>query len=128
MKDIDELMNRTPHLYAVKRFTRLEAGKYHVYTGMVQWHDISGNVIFGYNEAGMMEHVSFSCSNKKKIPSWEQMCRLKDMFFKQDEMAVQIHPRGDRYVHGVNGLGNVMHLWRPKDGDFSALNDPEAWD
>ena len=54
------------------------------------------------------------------------MCRLKDMFFYPEEMVVQLHPPKSEYVSGVESGGvkleNVLHLWRPKDGDFSILN------
>lgn len=73
-----------------------------------------------------MEHVSISSRKKKQLPPWEIMCRLKDMFFYPDEMAVQLHPPESEYLHGVgrgkSKLENVLHLWRPKDGDYSRLN------
>lgn len=99
-----------------------------MYGGWVEWDDFRGTVMFGYNEAGIMEHVSVSERNRRKIPAWEQMCRLKDMFFYPDEMVVQIHPAEERYLHGVGNLGNILHLWRPKDGNWEALNHPERWD
>ena len=48
------------------------------------------------------------------------------IFFDAEEMAVQIHPPESEYVHSVgsraNPLENVLHLWRPCDGDWSCLN------
>lgn len=89
-------------------------------------------MIFGYDEAHLMEHVSVSCYNRKKLPTWDDMCKLKKMFFNDDEMVVQIHPSEENYLHGVSRPGfktleNVLHLWRPMDGDFSILNTPERW-
>lgn len=98
-----------------------------VYHGSVHWNNFHASVLFGYNENGM-EHVSISPFNRNRIPTWEEMCRIKDLFFNEDEMVVQIHPAAERYFHGINGLDNVLHLWRPKDGEFSILNHPERWD
>lgn len=43
-------------------------------------------------------------------PTWEEMCRLKDMFFRDDEVVVQYHPAKSEYV---NNMPNCLHLWRP---------------
>lgn len=133
MKSIDEL-KETPNLSVNGRIKDSRLNKYNVYEGWVEWPGFKGSVCFGYDEGidGCMEHVSVSSFKKRQLPTWDDMCKLKDMFFYPDEMVVQIHPKEERYVHSV-GLGkrkleNVLHLWRPKDGDFSALNHPEKWD
>jgi hypothetical protein len=130
MKTIEELME-TPHLCIKGRFTHGGFHTYHVYHGFVDWPGFKGTVIFGFDEAGKMEHVSVNHYNRRKLPSWEDMCRLKDMFFRPDEMVVQIHPAEKNYLHGVGTLGNrlenVLHLRRPMDGNFEILNRPEEW-
>ena len=87
-----------------------------------------GSAIWGRDEAGW-EHVSVSSYKAKRLPSWDDMCRVKDIFFEDEEEAVQVHPKASRYLHGVSHKGetleNVLHLWRPKDGDWSRLNHPE---
>lgn len=128
MKSIEEL-KQTPHLCVVGRL----AGKYKIYHGWVNWPGFKGSVIFGYDEAGLMEHVSVSSYKRKQLPTWDDMCKLKEMFFRPNEMVVQIHPAECRYIHGVSSPGgkpleNVLHLWRPMDGNFSVLNRPEVWD
>ena len=125
MREIKELM-KSDHLMIDGKadYFPPECETYH---GSVHWRDFHASVVFGYNENGM-EHVSVSPYNRNRVPTWEEMCRIKDLFFREDEMVVQIHPAAERYVHGVNGLDNVLHLWRPKDGDFSILNHPERWD
>lgn len=89
-----------------------------------------GTVVFGPREGGRWEHVSISHYNRRKLPTWEDMCRVKDIFFGPEEMAVQIHPEESSYVHSVgtgsNKLENVLHLWRPVGGDWSALNSAEV--
>lgn len=129
MRKLNELLDgNMPHLFAVTRATYLrELLEFHVYTGRVVWNDFEGSVVFGYDEANLMEHVSVSHKNPHRLLTWEQMCRIKDMFFYPDEMVVQIHPPEELYLHGFKERDNVLHLWRPMNGDFSILNEPERW-
>ena len=63
------------------------------------------------------EHVSVSVANSRtKTPTWEEMCEVKDLFWRPDEEVHEVHPAADDYVHGVGGLENVLHLWRPASG------------
>lgn len=54
------------------------------------------------------EHVSIS--HKHKIPSWKTMCLLKEMFFHDDEVVMQLHPKKSEYI---NNHPNCLHLWKP---------------
>lgn len=54
------------------------------------------------------EHLSVSFKNK--IPSWEVMNEMKEMFFKDDEDAFQYHPKKDDYI---NNNEYTLHIWRP---------------
>lgn len=56
------------------------------------------------------EHVSVSL--KERCPTWEEMCQIKDLFFREDEAVIQIHPAKEEYV---NIHKNCLHLWRPKN-------------
>lgn len=67
------------------------------------------SVVFGFDEDGM-EHVSVSPVKKFRIPSWYDMCILKDVFFEDEEEAYQIHPKKSEYV---NLTENCLHLWKP---------------
>ena len=58
---------------------------------------------------GGWDHVSVAPLKKKIVPSWEMMCKVKDIFFKPDEAVIQIHPPKDEYV---NNIPNCLHLWR----------------
>ena len=58
------------------------------------------------------EHVSVSPKNQSRTPTWDEMCRVKDMFWNEDEAVVQYHPRKSDYV---NIRKNCLHLWRPID-------------
>lgn len=54
------------------------------------------------------EHVSIS--HKNKIPSWKIMSTIKDMFFEDDEVVMQLHPKKEDYI---NMHPNCLHLWKP---------------
>ena len=54
------------------------------------------------------EHVSIALINGR-MPTWEDMCWVKDQFWKPEEAVVQIHPRKSEYVNMVD---NCLHLWR----------------
>lgn len=56
------------------------------------------------------EHVSVSL--RHRCPTWEEMCRVKDIFWAPKDAVVQIHPPKSEYV---NGMPTCLHLWRPKD-------------
>lgn len=58
--------------------------------------------------AGGWEHVSID--GKKRMPTWEEMCQLKDMFFDDTECCVEYHPPKSEYVNNVN---YCLHIWKP---------------
>lgn len=55
------------------------------------------------------EHVSVSLPTR--CLTWEEMCKIKDLFFNEDEAVIQIHPSKKDYVNVYN---YCLHLWRPK--------------
>lgn len=57
------------------------------------------------------EHVSISARHNKKvrIPTWEEMCQIKDLFWDDEDVVVQYHPKKSEYVSNAP----VLHLWRP---------------
>jgi hypothetical protein len=54
------------------------------------------------------EHVSVS--HYDRVPSWSEMCFVKDLFWCSDETVMQIHPPESEYV---NQHPFCLHLWRP---------------
>ncbi len=52
------------------------------------------------SDGGGWEHVSVTpCNTKRKTcPTWEEMCVIKDMFFKPEECVVEYHPAKSEYV------------------------------
>lgn len=70
------------------------------------------SVIWCEDEAGM-EHVSVSPLRQFRVPTWEDMAALKDIFFEDEEEVYQIHPKKSQYV---NLKENCLHLWHPTNG------------
>lgn len=64
------------------------------------------NFIFSYQMG--WEHLSVSMPNK--TPSWEQMCKMKDIFWNKNEACVQYHPKEEDYV---NMHSHCLHIWKP---------------
>lgn len=59
------------------------------------------------------EHVSVSVKGQRRVPTYEEMCYVKDLFWGEEETVMQLHP--PKSVH-VNLHKYVLHLWRPTDG------------
>jgi len=56
------------------------------------------------------EHVSVSYSHR--CPTWEEMCQIKDLFWDDEEVVVQYHPKKSEYV---NCFPWCLHLWKPTE-------------
>lgn len=97
----------------LRRNERLKVrdGSIHGGYGEVTINGWIGSVVWGNDEDGW-EHVSVSPYNESVTPSWDDMCQVKDIFFDDEEIAIQIHPKKSEYV---NAMKNCLHLWRPKD-------------
>ena len=72
------------------------------------------------------EHVSVSCSAPVKgtklwIPTWVEMCHIKDLFWDPEDCVVQYHPPKSEYVNCHKG---TLHLWRPIGVEIPR---PPAW-
>lgn len=125
MRTLDEIIKQ-PHI-CLTDVMRDKDGNALAAFGWVEYPDkkFRGSLVVGFNEDGM-EHVSVSSYKKRQLPDWDIMCRLKDAFWQDEEMVVQIHPKKSEYLHGVGTIGgdkleNVLHLWRPVGGDWSKL-------
>lgn len=101
MKSLEELQT-TPHLIIGR--VGMDGG-----SGEVHLQKWSGSVIWSYG--GGWDHVSVAPYKKHITPSWEDMCMIKNMFFDEDEVAVQFHPAKSEYV---NKMPNCLHIWKPQ--------------
>ena len=52
------------------------------------------------------EHVSISLPHR--APKWNEMCRVKEMFWDDTDTVVQFHPPKNDYVNNHN---YCLHLW-----------------
>jgi hypothetical protein len=69
---------------------------------------------------GDWDHVSVSC--KDRVPTWDEMQQVHRAFFKDDEVAMQLHlPPSDH----INVHPFVLHLWRPRRGQKIPLPPKE---
>lgn len=56
------------------------------------------------------QHVSVSIEGDRRTPSWGIMCKVKDLFWDEEEWVAQFHPAHSEYVNFHPGC---LHLWRP---------------
>ena len=77
------------------------------FRGIIKMPNWGGSIICSVG-AGW-EHVSVSPFRKSIIPSWNDMCIIKDMFWYDHEAVIQVHPPKEEYV---NQMPNCLHLWR----------------
>lgn len=106
MKSLEEL-RQTPNLLICR--TASDGG----YGEIFQLGKRYGSVIWSFG--GGWEHISVSPFKRSHTPTWEEMCRLKEMFFHDDEVVVQFHPAKSEYV---NNMPNCLHLWRPTEAEL----------
>lgn len=55
------------------------------------------------------EHVSVSLPDR--CPTWDEMSRVKNLFWSDDECVIQYHPPISEYI---NNHPYCLHLWKPK--------------
>jgi hypothetical protein len=59
---------------------------------------------------GGWDHVSASTS--RRVPSYEELCAIKELFFDDDETVMQLHVPS---VQHVNNHPYCLHLWKPQN-------------
>ena len=71
------------------------------------------------------EHVSAHAfsgwDSKTYTPYWDEMQFVKNLFWDEEDVVIQIHPSKSNYV---NVHPNVLHLWRPVGGWGDSLPLP----
>lgn len=60
----------------------------------------------GNRSVGDWEHVSVSFVNR--VPTWDEMKRVKELFWRPDETVIQFHPKASKYK---NEFPFCLHLW-----------------
>lgn len=105
MKSMSEI-HKTPHLIIGRE--GIDG-----FSGEIQFEKWKGSVIASWG--GGWEHVSVSPYKRHITPSWDDMCRIKSMFWEDDECVVEYHPPKSEYV---NNVPNCLHLWRPIEAEL----------
>ena len=69
------------------------------------------------------EHASLTIRQGKKLrmPTWDDMCAIKDLFWDADDCVVQFHPPESAYI---SNHPTCLHLWRPT---HERLPTPPSW-
>jgi hypothetical protein len=55
-------------------------------------------------------HLSISNAQRRVLPSWQIMCRVKEAFWGDEEWVCQFHPAKSDYI---NDAPFCLHLWQP---------------
>lgn len=71
------------------------------------------NYFFVFSWGQGWEHLSVSQRNK--TPSWDIMCRIKNVFWGEDEACVEYHPKKEDYV---NLHPHCLHIWKEVGKEF----------
>lgn len=100
--------------------------EYRVRTGRLSTGAIDGNnglfLIFnkgGINlrviasDGGGWDHVSVSLPDR--CPTWAEMCRIKGLFWDEEDTVMQLHPPKSEWV---NNHPYCLHLWRAQDQEI----------
>lgn len=80
-----------------------DGGMGEIYRACKRWASVI------WSTGGGWDHVSVCPFDRRHVPTWDDMCLLKYMFFRDDEVVVQYHPAKSEYV---NNMPNCLHLWR----------------
>lgn len=72
----------------------------------------------GQGETMGWEHVSISRLDRR--PTWNEMCFVKDLFWRDDETVIQFHPKRSKYK---NVMPYCLHLWRKIGGEHELPPD-----
>ena len=108
MKRVDVIIADTKHIYSDRLTISADGIK-----GFLNVDNLDMSFIASWG--GGWDHVSVSPCKPSKVPTWNQMCIVKDIFFNEDEAVIQIHPPKDQYV---NNRVNCLHLWRANDKEM----------
>lgn len=73
------------------------------------------------SDGGGWEHVSVHIvsDGKQRTPTWSEMCKIKDMFWEDNETVIQYHPPKSEYV---NNHKHCLHLWKKTGYEFPLPN------
>lgn len=71
------------------------------------------DVLAKFTRALNWEHLSISFKNK--LPSWNCMQEMKEIFWEDEEVCFQLHPAKSEYI---NNHEYCLHIWKPLNVDI----------
>lgn len=102
-------MFKVPEQYRLREYSSSEDGNNGAFS--IPGRTPRADLFIIASDGGGWQHVSVS--KKYECPTWEEMCKVKELFWSDPEdWAVQYHPPMSRYV---NNHRYCLHLWRPTD-------------
>jgi hypothetical protein len=87
--------------------------------GLFEWGTLAGRIRVIASDGGGWEHISVSF--EKRTPTWDEMCKVKDIFWESTDCVFQFHPSSEEYV---NFAKHCLHLWRPTN---ESIPIPPSW-
>lgn len=64
-----------------------------------------------FTRAQGWEHVAVSPQPQRgKVPEWDVMCKIKEIFWDDEECCIEFHPRKSQYI---NNNETCLHIWKP---------------
>lgn len=113
MRTLNEILKR-PHLIVEQ--SGPDGGRGRLY---IDWKKPNKSAVVVWSNGGGWDHVSVSWPNR--CPSWEEMCRVKDIFFLPEETCIEYHPAASEYV---NQHPYCLHIWKPQN---EVIPKPPTW-
>lgn len=102
-------MFKAPEHLRNKRYSTKEDGPNGVFNLKQQYASGSvTNVFIIASNKSNWEHVSVSL-DRDRCPTWEEMSKVKDLFWDPEDTVFQFHPPKSEYV---NNHPFCLHLWR----------------
>ncbi len=75
----------------------------------VPYQGVNLNVIASEHPNGW-GHLSVSLDDR--CPTWKEMCAVKNTFFDDEEICIQLHPKKSDYLNIHNFC---LHIWQPPE-------------
>ena len=72
----------------------------------------------GWEHVSVSFHEKHNRKVKSRMATWDEMCEIKALFWDEDDVVIQYHPRKADYVKNVS---YVLHLWRPTEAIIPTL-------
>lgn len=107
MRDIKEI-KQTAGLIIKKEKTNGFGGTYCIFEYKNGKAKLKQQLHFIFSWGCGFEHLSVSTPTR--TPTWDEMCIMKDIFGRDDEECMQLHPKKENYI---DNMKYCLHIWRP---------------